>query len=403
MKTPLALHNLAHQWQKTLVSVAGVAFALLLVFMQLGFMGAVSNTATNVLESLKFDVLLRSRDYIHLYEAGQLERKWLDVAQSTPGVVSAKPLWITIHNWRKLPTDQQEAAEDFESQYLPIAVMAFELNECVFSLEDIHSQLELLSSGQSLLLDQSTQREFGPRNGFRFEAPDDIGRTTEIGGQEFAIGGFFRLGTGLAANGAAILSRKGFARISPWDVGRYTTLGLIELDPDVTTTDIAVEQLKKRLQVDAASESGLVEVVSRAEGLALETNHWLWATPIGLIFQMGVALALMVGAAIVYMVLSTDVANRLPEYATLLAMGYSRTYLATVVMTQALALSLLGYVTAVAAAYGLFNLTSWASQIPITMTFSIIYYVAVLGVFMCCCSGMLALRKLWQAEPASLF
>ncbi|MCA9180160.1 MAG: hypothetical protein KDA51_01875, partial [Planctomycetales bacterium] len=74
MKTPLALHNLLHQPLQTGVSIAGVAFALLLVFMQLGFMGAVAFTATNVLEQLEFDVLLRAPDYLHLYEAGQIER-----------------------------------------------------------------------------------------------------------------------------------------------------------------------------------------------------------------------------------------------------------------------------------------------------------------------------------------
>ena len=65
MKTPLALLNLWYQPAKTLVSIGGVSFALLLVFMQLGFMGAVSHTATNVLENLKFDVLIRARDYLH--------------------------------------------------------------------------------------------------------------------------------------------------------------------------------------------------------------------------------------------------------------------------------------------------------------------------------------------------
>ena len=60
MQTPIAILNLWHQGIKTLVSVGGVAFALLLVFMQLGFMGAVSHTATNVLEHLKFDILIRA-------------------------------------------------------------------------------------------------------------------------------------------------------------------------------------------------------------------------------------------------------------------------------------------------------------------------------------------------------
>jgi putative ABC transport system permease protein len=103
------------------------------------------------------------------------------------------------------------------------------------------------------------------------------------------------------------------------------------------------------------------------------------------------------------MVLSTDVANRLPEYATLLAMGYSRAYLASVVMTQAVALCLFGFFFAWGAAELLYALTSWASEIPIAMTSTIVILVGLLGLVMCCGSGLLALRKLWKAEPASLF
>jgi putative ABC transport system permease protein len=140
MRTPLAFYNLMHQAPRTLVSIGGVAFALVLVFMQLGFMGAVSNTATNVLENLQFDILLRSHDYLHLYEPERFERKWLNVARSTPGVAQAKPFWITLHNWRKLPSEEHLNAPEFESQYLPIAVMAFETADDLFTLPSIVSQ-----------------------------------------------------------------------------------------------------------------------------------------------------------------------------------------------------------------------------------------------------------------------
>ncbi|HBE72182.1 MAG TPA: DevC protein, partial [Planctomycetaceae bacterium] len=98
MKTPIALLNLWQQGAKTLVSIGGVAFALLLVFMQLGFMGAVSHTATNVLNNLDFDIVVRARDYLHLYEASRLDRQWLAEVEGLAAVESAEPLWITVHN-----------------------------------------------------------------------------------------------------------------------------------------------------------------------------------------------------------------------------------------------------------------------------------------------------------------
>ncbi len=433
MKTPLAILNLWHQLAKTLVSVSGVGFALLLVFMQLGFMGAVSHTATNVLDHLKFDILLRARNYLHLYEPGHIDREWLTLARGTPGVTAAQPLWITVQNWRKLPTARQsERLASFESQYLPIAVMAVEPAADVFDLPEIEALLQqnALHGERSILLDDTTQADYGPWVNGKF-SPADLERETEIGGNRFRITGLFRLGTGLAANGAVITSDQGFSKLSPWDVRSTASLGLIQVANPMENVERVAEQLRLRTalpttargatpQAEAAPgwlswwpqrwfgptpprEHGQVAVLTRAEALQLERSRWLWQTPIGLIFQLGVVLSLLVGAAIVYMVLATDVANRLPEYATLLAIGYSRRYLASIVMTQALALSGLGFLAAWAAAEVLYRLTYAFSSIPLMMEWPRIVLVAALGLLMCCASGLLALRKLWKAEPASLF
>ena len=215
MKTPLALHNLSHQGRKTAVSIAGVGFALLLVFMQLGFMGAVSHTATNLLEHLRFDAVIRARDYLHLYEPGTVERRWLAVAASTEGVADARPLWITVANWRSLPTASDASRGDATSQYLPIAVLAAELDSQVFALPEFDDGPPLLTSDDAVLIDDSTQRDYGPWVEGRFTQAD-IHRVTEINGRRFAIAGLFHLGTGLAANGAVITSPRGFDAIAPW-------------------------------------------------------------------------------------------------------------------------------------------------------------------------------------------
>lgn len=426
MKTPIAIHNLWHQGAKTLVSVGGVAFALLLVFMQLGFMGAVSHTATNVLERLDFDVLIRARDYMHLYEPSQIDREWLTLAKSTEGVRSASPFWVTIHNWRKLPNYQDDQSERFESKYLPIAVMAYEPEDRVFLLDDVREASSLLHQDNSILLDDSTQVDYGPWDGRKFSEMD-VGRRTEVGGKDFRIDETFKLGTGLAANGALIMGHTGFARITPWDVQTTCSLGLVQVqEGSYESKAEVVQRLRSRAALastglsDELSETsgfsfsqfwgatsseaeGVVEILTREEAFEREKFRWLWQTPIGLIFQLGVLLSLLVGAAIVYMVLSTDVANRLPEYATLLAMGYSRKYLASIVMTQAIVLCGLGFLTAWGVAEVLYWVTYHFSGIPMTMDMGRVVKVSILGLVMCCVSGILALRKLWKAEPASLF
>ena len=41
MKTPLAWKNLAHNRIRTAIGVAGVGFAVILIFMKMGFHGAI--------------------------------------------------------------------------------------------------------------------------------------------------------------------------------------------------------------------------------------------------------------------------------------------------------------------------------------------------------------------------
>ena len=453
MKTPLAICNLMHQGVKTLVSVGGVAFALLLVFMQLGFMGAVEHTAKNVFEKLDCDIVIRASDYVHLYESGVFDRHWLQVAQNTAGVEEALPVWLLVHNWRKLPTAEElnehrqaessqsrallsaPNAQRFVSQYLPIAIMAFEPGQQIFrpgAVPGVQQNESALQRPEAILLDDATKPDYGPWNGSFFndsdvETSQDPAwpeRRPEIGGQSFAIAGLFELGTGLAANGAALMGRPAFERISPYDMRRSVSLGLVRVrDADPQEIQRVVERLRRRMQVvssdffetprgieGAASETEqsistqpALSILSKQDAIRAEQNRWLWGMPIGLIFQMGVAISLLVGAAIVYMVLSTDVANRLPEYATLLAMGYSRRYLSSIVMTQATILCALGFLAAWGMGEVLYRITSMFSGIPMYMTVSNVALVGVLGFVMCCASGLFALKKLWKAEPASLF
>jgi len=158
-----------------------------------------------------------------------------------------------------------------------------------------------------------------------------------------------------------------------------------------------------RDQLAKLFDDGSVEVLTRQQVVDRELDRWIRGTPIGAIFMMGVAISLLVGAAIVYMVLTTDVANHLGEYATLHAMGYTQRYLSRVIMQQALLLAVVSYFPAWLLAEVLYWLTSWKAGVPVGMTMFRLGLVLVLSMLMCAASGLLALRKLQQADPAELF
>ena len=252
-----------------------------------------------------------------------------------------------------------------------------------------------------MLVDRATRAEYGPENCKRF-SDEDISKTTELGGKKTLIAGHFQLGTGLATNGAVLVSDVGFGLRAGINVRSRASLGLVRIkadrDPKAVKTSI-VSWLRER---DPRAELA-IQILTMEEQRIWERKRWLNETPIGMIFTMGVAISFIIGAAIVYMVLATDVASRLPEYATLKAMGYAPSYLAQTVLRQGWILALVGYLPAYVTAVTLYKITSSLSGIPTFMTWQRAGGVFCLSILMCTLAGILAVRKLLKAEPASLF
>ncbi len=100
---PIALRNVMHGGRRTLAAVAGVAFAVTMVLLQLGFYGAVKITATNLYEQLDFDVVLLSATYDQFFAPGEFPMERLRQARSVDSVDRAMPLYSTFNLWRCPP------------------------------------------------------------------------------------------------------------------------------------------------------------------------------------------------------------------------------------------------------------------------------------------------------------
>jgi putative ABC transport system permease protein len=387
MRTPLAWYNLAHHKVRTIAAVAGVTFAVVLIFMQLGFRGMAEKTASLFYEALDFDLLLRAKDVPRLSQSRPFPQVRLYQVASAPGVQGVSSLLLTYNRWQSTRRTVR-----------PILTLGVAPDEPVFSNAELRRQVHLLVSPQFALIDRASRAEFGPRNGQRFD-DEDVGTEAELGGQRVRIVGLFLLGTTFDSDGVVVLNSDGFRRVRPeWPAGQVN-LGLIRLAAGVDPGVVARE-LKSRL---AAQNANDVEVFTRTEVIDRERWVWLWQQSIGVIFTMGVIVAFVVGSVIVYQVLSSDVVSHLPEYATLKAMGYSNAFLSRIVLTQAIILALLGFVPGAIASQLLYLLTAWQTRLPLDMTLLRLVGVLGLSIAMCIVSGMVALRKLHHADPADLY
>jgi putative ABC transport system permease protein len=419
MKTPLAWKNLTHNRVRTAIGVAGVGFAVILIFMQMGFKGAIRKTATQIYDAIDFDLMLRSPAYLHLTEPRSFPRARLYQAASLPEVLKARPFYLGLSEWQA-PVLQgaalasaEEGAKARAGQWRGIITMGTNPNDPVFLPAAICQATRQLTDSRFVIVDDKSKAEYGPSSGDRFSSAD-IGIETSLGPNRVQIVGLFRLGTGMASNGACLTNPEGYVRACPWQTIDQINFGLLKLD-DPRSAESVKAKLRQlygipetpppgatRLEAARLTNSD-VEILTRSEVNAVEEYRWVVDTPLGQIFTLGVWVAMFVGVAIVYQVLSTDIANMMGEYATLKAMGYNNRYLTLVVLQQSVLLALVGYLPSLAIARGLYWLVEEQSGMPMFMTPQIMLTVLLLAIAICVISGMAALRKLYQADPADLF
>ena len=146
-----------------------------------------------------------------------------------------------------------------------------------------------------------------------------------------------------------------------------------------------------------------MKVFTKQDFIEFEKNYWRSSTAIGFIFTLGAAMGFVVGCVIVYQILYGDVSDHLPEYATLMAMGYKLRELLGVVAREGLLLAIIGYLPAYAAGEGLYALIRSSTKLPVSMAPERALLVFSMVLLMCLGSAMLAMRKLADADPADIF
>ncbi|MEL6763282.1 MAG: hypothetical protein AAFO87_06370, partial [Cyanobacteria bacterium J06607_6] len=103
-RTPLAVLNLLHERTRLLVAIAGVAFAVLLIFMNLGFQGAVLKTTVTFYDQIQADIFLTSPQSLEISTTKEFPRTRLYQAAGVAGVERVMPLYLEYLLWRNPET-----------------------------------------------------------------------------------------------------------------------------------------------------------------------------------------------------------------------------------------------------------------------------------------------------------
>jgi putative ABC transport system permease protein len=371
----LTWRNLADNPVRTLVAVAGVCFAVALLFMQLGFRAGVGRIANLVLGALDFDIVLTSPNYVMLTQAQTIPRRRLFQASANPDVERVMPLYVSRQNWRNT-----------EKRYFrSVVVIGIRPSDEVVRNRDLEAQRSMLAVDDTMLVDSLTRPDVGPRHSSLI---------TQVGPLNLKILGEFTIGPGFET-GMIVVSDKTFSRLyGGWPLDQVH-MGLVKVRRGADPRKVA-DELARDLPAD-------VRVVTQDAIEDYEEEYWVTNTATGIIFGSGVAVALLFGIVIIYQVLSLEVNSRLPEYATLKAMGFSDGYLARVVLQQAVFMAVLSYIPGFLIALVIYATARFVTNLPITMTLERAIGVFFATLIMCSFSGLMAIRFLRRADPVDLF
>jgi putative ABC transport system permease protein len=387
MRTPLALLNLIHDRKKFLTSLAGVAFAVLLMLLFNGFKNALYDSQTQLLQQLNGDIVIINRLKENMFVPRSFARRRLYQAQALAGVEGAYAIYTSDARWKNPDTKQGR----------PVRVIAYNPDDPVLPLPEILAQRQALKLPDTALIDRRARAELGPRQ---------TGVVTELADRQVRIVGTFSLGTDFAAgNGNLLMSDQNFLRYfanrgPEEDQRSFATadIGLIKLAPGVSP-DAMVDLLRQRLPQDV-----LVLPKYGPEGfIQRERRYWEQNTNIGFVFSLLTAMGFVVGIILVYQILYTDVADHWSEYATLKAMGYTNRFLLIVVMQEAAMLSVLGFIPGLLASLILYRLGADITGLLFNLTLGRAVNLYILTFMMCLLAGSLAVRKVQRTDPAEVF
>ncbi|OBQ41276.1 MAG: ABC transporter [Anabaena sp. MDT14b] len=372
---------------RLIIAVSGIAFADILIFIQMGFETALFDSAVKPHRNLQADLILINPQFQALFSAKSFSRERLYQALSYNGVKSVSSIYIGTGQWRNPETKLDRA----------ILVWGVDPTAPGLKFPELQAKKDYLKQLNQVLFDEASRPEYGEIGKiFRETGKFNAG----LSGKNVSVKGVFQNGTSFAADGNVVMSDSTFLQLFPTRKPDQIEVGLITLQPGAD-----IEKVREQLQIglNPDPQKPFVEVGTPETFAQKERTYWANSTGIGFIFGLGVIVGFIVGIVIVYQILYSDVSDHLPEYATLKAMGYTDNYLLGVLLQEALLLAALGYLPAFFLSFGIYQLTFAATLLPIYMKVDRAINVFFLTVIMCTVSGAIAMRKLRSADPADIF
>jgi putative ABC transport system permease protein len=371
----VALANLLQHRTRLFVALIGTGVPIVLVCLQLAVLDAAREEVTRLYNDFGFDLALVPSAYQFLNGGATFDRVRFTQARAVDGVAATFSLNVRASNW----------TEDATKRLSTLLLIGVDDDFSFVRDPEIRSGLQQLPTGRSVLVDDYSSSDYGPLA---------TGSAAAISGEMVEIAGRFRLGLFFYADGSAIVRNTDFATLAKRDA-RQTSVGLMRLEPGANRAAV-MHSLARVLPAD-------VRVLTRDAFIDQEQAFFISTKPIGIMLAISVWIAFIAGSVILLQVISADVINRIKEFATLKAMGFSPLYVFGIGAFEAAMLAFGAFVPAfLAAAIILFGIEK-ATHLPTVVTPRLAVTVLAIALPMCLLSAVVALRRIARAAPAELY
>ncbi|MBM7069717.1 ABC transporter permease DevC [Actibacterium sp. 188UL27-1] len=381
-RLPIGWLQLSHNRTRLFAAIAGVAFANLLVFVQLGILGALNNTTTAPYALFDADIIVSSADANTLTDGSNVARQRLFQAMSVPGVAEGAPLYMANLEWQRS-----------DGNFSTLQSFGVGVDQTEFLAPDIAAEFNVLALEDTVLIDRTTRGlpgdmlgSISSRTPFIFEA----------NGRTLSAIGTLAVGAGFSSDGTLFTSDQTFLRLFTNRSSGAPNHILLNVQDGIDLT-VVVDRLREVLPLDS------VQVNTMADAAAADRSYQTTERPTGIIFGFGVLIGVLVGIVIVYQILSVDVSDHLKEYATFKAMGYGHSFFLGIVFEEAIILALFGFIPGLLTSIALYAGLATATGLPIAMGPDRAAVVLLGTLLACIISGAVATRRLAGADPADLF
>jgi putative ABC transport system permease protein len=371
----IAWRNLVHDRVRLAVTLIGIAFSTILMGLQLGMLLNFMHTTSTIVDHAGADLWIAAHGVRTVDLATPLEKRRRFQSLDVDGVSIAEPYLLQFAFWKK--------ADGIRETVIIIGVDPHAEMGLPWAMLPDRSIHDALSTPDGVIIDRLYAEKLGV---------DALDQLVEINDHRARVTGF--------TDGIRTFTQSPYVFTSL----RNARLLSNRTDDDITYVLIRLAQGRPAETVRQVLSARMpdVDVLNPAEFSNKSRNYWLFTTGAGTTMIGSSILALLVGVVIVAQTLYASTMDRLPEYATIRAMGGTKTYLYKIVIKQAVIGGLLGYligiVTVVALAYLARN-SSASPEIPLSLALGI----GVVTVLMCVAASLVSMNKVTSIDPVKVF